>query len=144
MHLLYSARDARINERMLDAAAPEREELVTIYRALQTMWRSHRGKTGEESFSATDLDISSMCLAIDARTPVDERMVACGIAIFEELGFACVSSVDGSRRIQMAESPGRMELTASIRYLEGLRTRMAFDASAAGRSMRLLVICLHV
>lgn len=128
VHLLYSSRDARINERLLNAAAPERDELVTLYRALQTMWRSNLSQTGEQSFTASDCDIASMCLAIDARTPVDERMVACGIAIFEELGFACVSSVDGSRRIQMAESPGRMELTASIRYLEGLRTRMAFDA----------------
>ena len=127
VHLLYSSRDARINERLLNAAAPERDELVTLYRALQTMWRSNLSQTGEQSFTASDCDIASMCLAIDARTPVDERMVACGIAIFEELGFACVSSVDGSRRIQMAESPGRMELTASIRYLEGLRTRMAFD-----------------
>ena len=127
VHLLYSSRDARINERLLNAAAPERDELVTLYRALQTMWRSNLSQTGEQSFTASDCDIASMCLAIDARTPVDERMVACGIAIFEELGFACVSSVDGSRRIQMAKSPGRMELTASIRYLEGLRTRMAFD-----------------
>ena len=127
VHLLYSSRDARINERLLNAAAPERDELVTLYRALQTMWRSNLSQTGEQSFTASDCDIASMCLAIDARTPVNERMVACGIAIFEELGFACVSSVDGSRRIQMAESPGRMELTASIRYLEGLRTRMAFD-----------------
>ncbi len=126
IHLLYSTRDARINERMLDAAAPEREELVTIYRALQTMWRSHRGKTGEASFSATDLDISSMCLAIDARTPVDEHMVESGIAIFEELGFAKVRGFDSARRIEMCESPGHMALTSSTRYLEGLRTRLAF------------------
>lgn len=46
IHLLYSSRDARINERLLDCYAPERDELVTLYRALQTMWRSNRGKTG--------------------------------------------------------------------------------------------------
>ena len=128
VHLLYSARDARINERLLDAAAPERDELVTLYRALQTMWRSNLTQTGERSFSATDRDIAAMCLAIDARTPVDERMVESGIAIFEELGFTSVSGVEAARRIEMVENPGRMELTASIRYLEGLRTRNAFDA----------------
>ncbi|OUN85947.1 helicase-related protein, partial [[Collinsella] massiliensis] len=128
VHLLYSARDARINERLLDAAAPERDELVTLYRALQTMWRSNLTQTGERSFSATDRDIAGMCLAIDARTPVDERMVESGIAIFEELGFTTVSGADAARRIEMVENPGRMELTASIRYLEGLRTRSAFDA----------------
>lgn len=128
VHLLYSSRDARINERLLNAAAPERNELVTLYRALQTMWRSHLSQSGERSFQASDRDIASMCLAIDARTPVDERMVESGIAIFEELGFTSVDGSDAARRIQMEESPGHMELTASIRYLEGLRTRLAFDA----------------
>lgn len=87
IHLLYSSRDARINERLLDCYAPERDELVTLYRALQTMWRSNRGKTGDDSFSASDIDIAQMCLAIDARTPVDERSVESGLGIFEELGF---------------------------------------------------------
>ena len=62
IHLLYSSRDARINERLLDCYAPERDELVTLYRALQTMWRSNRGKTGDDSFCASDIDIAQMCL----------------------------------------------------------------------------------
>ena len=128
IHLLYSSRDARINERLLDCYAPERDELVTLYRALQTMWRSNRGKTGDDSFCASDIDIAQMCLAIDARTPVDERSVASGLGIFEELGFCRVSGFDDTRRISMAENPGRVQLSRSIRYLEGLRSRMEFSA----------------
>ncbi len=128
IHLLYSARDARINERIIDAAAPERDELVTLYRALQTMWRAHRGKTGARGFSASDFDISNMCLAIDARTPVAERAVESGIAIFEELGFVKVNGFDEGRCIEMMENPGHMSLTRSTRYLEGLRTRLAFSS----------------
>ena len=128
IHLLYSSRDARINERLLDCYAPERDELVTLYRALQTMWRSNRGKTGDDSFSASDIDIAQMCLAIDARTPVDERSVESGLGIFEELGFCRVSGLDDTRRIAMAENPGRVQLSRSIRYLEGLRSRMEFSA----------------
>lgn len=105
IHLLYSSRDARINERLLDCYAPERDELVTLYRALQTMWRSNRGKTGDDSFSASDIDIAQMCLAIDARTPVDERSVESGLGIFEELGFCRVSGFDDTRRIAMARKP---------------------------------------
>ena len=126
IHVMYSARDARINERLLEAASPERGELVVLYRALQTMWRSHRGKTGESSFLASDLDIASMCRAIDAREVVDERAVASGIKIFEELGFARVTGFDDGRRIEMSENPGHMALTSSVRYLEGLRARLAF------------------
>ena len=99
---------------------------MTLYRALQTMWRRHRGTTGERTFQASDLDIASMCRAIDARETVDERSVASGIQIFEELGFARVTGIADGRRIEMREQPGHMALTESIRYLEGLRARSAF------------------
>lgn len=125
IHLLYSRRDARINERMLDAAAPERRELVTLYRALQTM---RRGERGGASIMASDLDIAQMCLAVDARTPVDERAVPSGLAIFEELGFLRVRETGEDRQIEMVESPGRVELDRSIRYLEGLHARMEFSS----------------
>ena len=87
-----------------------------------------RDRTGADSFSASDIDIAQMCLAIDARTPVDERSVASGLGIFEELGFCRVSGFDDTRRIAMAENPGRVQLSRSIRYLEGLRSRMEFSA----------------
>ena len=125
IHLLYSRRDARINERMLDAAAPERRELVTLYRALQTM---RRGERDGASITASDLDIAQMCLAVDARTPVDERAVPSGLAIFEELGFLRVRETGEDRQIEMVESPGHVELDRSIRYLEGLHARMEFSS----------------
>lgn len=128
IHLLYSGRDARINERLLDAAAPDRRELVTLYRALQTMWRRHRGSIGAAPLVANDLDIAQMCLAVDARTPVDERAVPSGLAIFEELGFARVNGDDGARAIEMVENPGHVDLTRSILYLEGLHARREFSA----------------
>lgn len=128
IHLLYSRRDARINERLLDAAAPERGELVTLYRALQTMWRRGHGGGGASALHASDLDIAQMCLAIDARTPVDERAVPSGLAIFEELGFARVQDDGRERRIEMVENPGHVDLDRSIRYLEGIHARMEFSA----------------
>ena len=126
IHLLFSARDARINERLLDAAAPCRDELVVLYRALQTMWRRACGEGATEGIDASDLDISQMCLAIDARRPVDERSVPCGIAIFEELGFVQLGGSGSRRLIKMTENPGRVELSRSIRYLEGMRSRCEF------------------
>lgn len=128
IHLLYSGRDARINERLLDAAAPDRRELVTLYRALQTMWRRHRGAAPTDPLPASDLDIAQMCLAVDARTPVDERAVPSGLAIFEELGFARVAGDDDVRAIEMVENPGHVDLNRSILYLEGLHARREFSA----------------
>mgnify|MGYP002592992977 FL=1 len=128
IHLLYSGRDARINERLLDAAAPDRRELVTLYRALQTMWRRHRGGAPTDPLPASDLDIAQMCLAVDARTPVDERAVPSGLAIFEELGFARVAGDDDVRAIEMVDNPGHVDLNRSILYLEGLHARREFSA----------------
>lgn len=128
IHLLYSGRDARINERLLDAAAPDRRELVTLYRALQTMWRRHRGGAPTGPLPASDLDIAQMCLAVDARTPVDERAVPSGLAIFEELGFARVAGDDDARAIEMVENPGHVDLNRSILYLEGLHARREFSS----------------
>ncbi len=65
-----------------------------------------------------------MCLAVYARTPVDERAVPSGLAIFEELGFLRVRETGEDRQIEMVESPGHVELDRSIRYLEGLHARM--------------------
>ena len=141
IHLLYSARDARINERLLDVAAPTRDELVTLYRALQTMWRRHRGTTGEATFAASDMDIAQMCLAVDTRTPVEDRAVPSALAIFEELGFVHVNEAAGERRIEMVERPGHVDLTRSILYLEGLHARCEFASfctwalSATARDM---------
>ena len=127
IHLLFSPRDARINERLLDAAAPDRPELVTLYRALQTMWRRHKGQQGAGDLRATDLDIAQMCLAVDARKPVDERTVASGLAIFAELGFATVEGEGDRRRIRMTDAPGHVDLGRSTLYLEGLHARREFD-----------------
>ncbi len=128
IHLLYSGRDAHINERLLDAAAPDRRELVTLYRALQTMWRRHRGGASMDPLPASDLDIAQMCLAVDARTPVDKRAVPSGLAIFEELGFAHVAGDGEVRAIEMVENPGHVDLNRSILYLEGLHARREFSA----------------
>ena len=127
IHLLYCDRDARINERLLDASAPERAELVTLYRALQTIWRRNRGQTGQTSFAENDFDIAQMCLAIDARSPMDERAVPSGLGIFEELGFLRIQGAGSERRIEMVENPGHVDLSRSIRYLEGIHARMEFD-----------------
>lgn len=77
---------------------------------------------------ATDADIVQMCLAVDARTPLDKRAVACGLSVFEELGFARVSACRDGFKIVMVDHPGRVDLTQSIRYLEGLRARLEFSA----------------
>ncbi|MBE6468444.1 MAG: single-stranded-DNA-specific exonuclease RecJ [Coriobacteriaceae bacterium] len=127
IHLLYSSRDARINERLLTDLAPERGELVALYRALQTMWRAGTSRTAG-GLAATDADLASLAGRIDAAAALPERAVAAALGIFEELGFIRTRHGAAGRLIEVVESPGRVELTESTRYLEGIRARMAFSS----------------
>ena len=55
-------------------------------------------------------------------------MVPCALAIFEELGFLTISGFGSARSIEMVQSPGKVDLSQSIRYLEGIRARVEFSA----------------
>ena len=127
IHLLYSSRDARINERLLDSLAPARDDLVALYRALMTLSRTAARQTGGASFELDAPYVAQLARSIDARACVDERSVPAALGVFEELGFASVSGADERVRVEMAQHPGKVELGRSIRYLEGVRARMEFD-----------------
>lgn len=125
VHLMFGARDARINERILASAAPERGDLVTLYRVLRGLSRGD-GSAGPEPIRMTNADIAQAAVESNPATRLDERSVSCGIGIFRELGFLETSGYGSGRSIAMSESPERVELDRSIRYLEGLRSRDAF------------------
>ena len=125
VHLLFGSHDSRINERILESSSPARDDLVTLYRALKTL-SGRAAADGEDSISLSNAEIAESCLAVDSRTSLDERSVSCGISVFRELGFLTTSGYGSARRIRMVDSPDKMELEHSIRYLEGLRSRDEF------------------
>ena len=125
--LLFGARDARINDRIIGSSAPAREDLVVLYRALATIAKRTAATTGEDSYVMANADIAEEATLIEPRTHLDERSVSCGISIFRELGFLTTSGYGSARRICMVDSPDHMDLQKSIRYLEGLRSRDEFS-----------------
>ena len=125
VHLLFGSRDTRINERIIASSAPEHKDLAALYRALKGIERDAIAQ-GEDSFQRTNAEIAEEALKVDPRSTIDERSVSCGISVFRELGFLETSGYGTARRIRMVASPRRMELTSSIRYLEGLRSREEF------------------
>ncbi len=127
VHLLFGERDARINEHVIEASAPSRGDLVTLYRTLMSLGREALELgDGDASFAISNAEIALRAASIDARTHLDERMVSCGISVFRELGFLDTTGHGTARRIRMVANPPRMDLEASTRYLEGLRSRDAF------------------
>ena len=123
--LLFGGRDARINERILAASAPERSELVTLYRVLRELADGQAAATG---LRLTNADLAQEALLRHPASQLDERAVSCGISVFRELGFLSTDGYGSARRITMAQSPSHVQLDRSIRYLEGLRLRDEFQA----------------
>ena len=125
IHLLFGSRDSRINELILASSAPERNELVALYRALKAA-SSQALAAGEEDFALTNAELADAARGFDPKCKLDESGVSCGISVFRELGFLETSGFSQARRIRMVDGSERMELEQSIRYLEGKRSQEEF------------------
>ena len=117
IHLLYGKRDAQVNERILLAQAPVRDDLATLYRALMTANR----RCEDQTFPVDEATLLQMAMSIDEHAHLTEPAVDAGVAIFEELGFCTVEGYGDQRKIHMAHSPHRVDLSDSLRYTEGMR-----------------------
>lgn len=122
IHLLFGGRDVRLNERILSANAPERPELVVLWRALVSLDRS----TPEGAFALDVPAVIAMAGRCDPSRPINEPEVEGGLGVFSELGFLTVEGFGDARRVRMAPSPEHMDLDRSVRYLEGLQGREEF------------------
>ena len=123
IHLLFGGRDVRLNARILSSAAPERRDLVALYRALRTL----AGEAGEAGFPMDMERILSIAAACDPTGPIDAAEVESGVGVFAELGFLSVEGFGDARRVRMNPAPARMDLERSVRYLEGLQGKDEFE-----------------
>lgn len=120
VHMLFSARDMRVNERVISQAAPAREDLVALYRAIRTL------ADAAGRLTSTDEELLAMTARVAPTLHVSEQEVQSGLAVFSELGFLKVSGWGETRCIAVETSPARMELVRSARYLEGENLREEF------------------
>lgn len=125
--LLFGSHDARINERILDSGAPDRAALVTLWRTLRLLTAQARS-AGEDSLALTNDAIAEASRGLDPSSRLDGPMVSCGVSVFRELGLLSTSGYGSARRVRLADSPGRVTLEASARYLEGQRAREDFGS----------------
>ena len=117
IHLLFSRRDARINEKILSSGAPSRDDMSLLYRVL----RKHQRDVGtDEHFQATNADLAEECLRLDSRCALTDSGVSSAIQIFRELSFLETFGHGQGRRIHLFENPQRADLESSVRYCEGL------------------------
>lgn len=124
IHLLFNYKDGNINERILYDTTPDHDSMAQIYRTLRTAQR----QAGTYYF---ELDDSSFAAQSSTELcPITAPAVACGVAVFRELGLIEAHSegfgLQMKRSVHVAESANKVDLADSVRYREGLDEQRIF------------------
>lgn len=121
IHLLSGSRDIRINEFILEASAPERNLLAVLYTVLAQLQK------GSEGVRLTNKEIAERMHRAGVRR-VKDSSVSAGLGILEELGLIRRESAGRDRQIIVNPQPAKkVSLEKSLRFMEGLEERAAFD-----------------
>jgi single-stranded-DNA-specific exonuclease len=117
IHLLYGETDRNINDFIIAQGAPSISVLRELYRGV-------RGLASDGVVRMTHEDIART-LEIDMAK--DGRTVGAALRIFEEAGLVSSGTDDDGRFVRFLEVAGKVDLTATSRYAEGIAEREAFE-----------------
>jgi len=125
VHLLYTRKDADINEGILAEMTPDRDRMAQVYRALRDQQRS----TGDGFFTANNADIAER--SSKRGSEVSQESAACAIAVFRELGLVethtAFTSGEVTRLVRVVSGAKKVELENSVRYREGIDEQAIFQ-----------------
>lgn len=115
IHLLFGETDRRINEYILDRAAPRLETLRGLYAAMKRL-------TGDGVLRMSFADIAAT-LDLDAVAP---ETVSAAVRIFADAGLVALGDDDDGRFVRFLPVRGKVDLTQTELFLEGEAEREAF------------------
>ena len=126
VHLLYTRRDAEVNDGVLAEMTPDRDSMAHMYRALRDAQR----EAGDGFFTASNVDIANR--AAKRGATVSHESAACAISVFRELGlietYTANTSGEVVRSVRVVPGADKVELESSVRYREGLDDQATFQA----------------
>lgn len=124
IHLLYTRKDADINESILSEMTPDRDSMAQVYRTLRDAQKKAEGGF----FTASNADVAAR--AAQRGREVAPESVACAIAVFRELGLiethTAFTSGEVTRSVRVVAGASKVELESSVRYREGLDEQAVF------------------
>lgn len=124
VHLLYGTADVAINKHILSELSPDRATMADIYRAFRNLQKMH-----ERTYFPIDAD-SPECLLHTKCSGVDPSAIRCAVSVFKELGLIdCKSTFVDHKQvtsIHVINDAAKVELTDSIRYIEGISEQLDF------------------
>ena len=125
VHLLYTRKDAQVNEGVLAEMTPDRDRMAQVYRAL----RDSQKQAGDGFFTASNIDVADR--ASERGAQVSQESATCAIAVFRELGLietrAAYTSGEVVRSVRVVPGAAKVELENSVRYREGLDEQAIFQ-----------------
>lgn len=115
IHLLFGDKDRRINDFILERAAPTLHTLRALYREMRRL-------TSDATLRLTYADIAST-LEMDK---VDAGTVSAAVRIFDEAGLLETGEDDEGRFVRFHEVKDKIDLTSNSRFAEGEAERENF------------------
>lgn len=126
IHLLFTRSDASLNERILSDMTPDHDVMADVYRSLRQMQRASGGR----AFTLTPSDL--VRISGGTAPHASSASAMCGLAVFRELGLiethTAFVSGETTRQVRVNERAGKVDLTDSVRYREGLGEREVFES----------------
>ncbi|MDZ4655540.1 MAG: single-stranded-DNA-specific exonuclease RecJ [Coriobacteriia bacterium] len=114
IHVVYSAKDVRINRMILESTAPERDDLAALYLTLNDL------AAEGESIEITNAEIADRVKQRRPKTKLTDKGVSTGVGVFRELGLVESEGTGVYRRLVMLPAPEtKLDLNSSTRYAEG-------------------------
>ncbi len=115
IHLLFGEGDRRINDFIIEREAPTLETLRRIYAAMKRM-------TPDRALHMTYADVAS---TLDI-SRVEGPTISVAVRIFEDAELVETGEDDDGRYVRFLPVRGKVDLTATERYVEGEAEREAF------------------
>ncbi len=126
IHLLFGKEDARINTALLDTITPNHTEMASIYRTLRALQRQHN------AYFALEEDTVVCAIKDSLGIVLQPSHVGSSIPVFEELGLLKTKAIPQDNEpilnVYVVDYTGKVELTDSVRYREGMDELDSFIA----------------
>jgi single-stranded-DNA-specific exonuclease len=116
VHLLFGERDGRLNELILESAAPGVDDLRALYAVL----RARESARADGWIEATNAELAEDVKRTHPRSHLTDRGVSTGIGIFREVGLIEGEGTGSYRRLRLLPVEGKVDLTTSVRFAEGI------------------------
>lgn len=113
IHILFGDRDKKLNELILESVTPSRDVLAKLYVYLREMARK------ENPFQITNRELAEAISKQGFKNFREQSATTC-LGVLEEMGLL-LREVEGSKRYihMVPPPPGKLDITDSVRYLEG-------------------------